>query len=77
MQKKASCEGDYCLNIFTELLKCKFQMEIATVVIFLRPSEYTQRKQSIDTTGCKAVIVQKVKVSLRLCLLCESLTFID
>lgn len=52
-------------------------MEIAVTVILLRPSEYTQRKQSIDTTGCKAVIMQKVKVSLRLCLLCESLTFID
>lgn len=52
-------------------------MEIAITIILLRPSEYTQRKQSIDATGCKAVITQKVKVSFRLCLLCESLTFID
>lgn len=39
-------------------------MEIAVTVILRKPSEYTQRKQSIDMTGCKAVIIQKVKVSL-------------
>lgn len=60
-----------------ELLKCKFQMEIVIMVTLLRPSENTQGKQSIDKTGCKAVITQKVKVSCRLCRLCESLTFID
>ena len=31
-------------------------MEIAVTIILRRPSEYTQRKQSIDMTGCKAVI---------------------
>jgi len=54
--KKASHKGDYCLNIIIELLKCRFQMEIAVTIILRRPSEYTQRKQSIDMTGCKAVI---------------------
>lgn len=39
-------------------------MEIALMAILLRPSENTQRKQSIDKTGCKAVITQKVKVPL-------------
>jgi len=61
--KKASHKED-SLNIIMELLKCKFQMEIALMAILLRPSENTQRKQSIDKTGCKAVITQKVKVPL-------------
>lgn len=54
MQKKESHKGDYCLNIITELLECKFQMEIAVTVILLMLSECTQRNQSIDTTGWKA-----------------------
>lgn len=49
--KKKESSKDYCLNIITQLLKCKFQMEIAVTIILLMLSVYTQRNQSIDTTG--------------------------
>lgn len=53
-KKKELHKGDYCWNIITELLKCKFQMEIAVAVILRMLSEHTQRNHSIDTTGWKA-----------------------